>query len=86
MAFVVASHYRLQTIFLLSQACLQGSSLLVKYDRRFCKDCLQQGLIVIGLQCSISICFKFLTAGWYIVTKANVRDLLAFMYVYGPIV
>ena len=25
----------------------------------------------IRLQCSISICFKFLTAGWYVVTKDN---------------
>ena len=68
MAFVVASHYHLQIIFLLSRVVFKGFSFFVGDDWRFCKNCFQEGLI--------------LTARWYIVTKGiNGRDLLAFLYV-----
>ena len=33
------------------------------------------------LQCSISICFKFLTAGWYVVTKGSILSLPFFFSV-----
>ena len=33
-----------------------------------------KGLLCIRHHCSINICFKFLTAGWYVVTKGNKRS------------
>ena len=40
----------------------------------FVKFVLSKGWLCIRLHCSISICFKFLTAGWYVVTKGNKRS------------
>ena len=86
MAFVVASHYRLQITFLLSQACLKGFS-LVRDDRRFCKNCCQQGLIVYQTQMLHQHLFEILLflrikpCGTLSQKAINVRDLLAFVYV-----
>ena len=59
MAFVVASHYSLKIIFLLSRAWIL---LFVRDDRRFLKISSGKGWI----QCFIDI--RFLTAEWYVVT------------------
>ena len=37
----------------------------------FVKFVFSKGWLCIRLQCSINICVKFLTAGWYIVTEGN---------------
>ena len=37
----------------------------------FVKIVFSKGWLCIRVQCSINICFKFLTAGWYVVTKGN---------------
>ena len=61
-------------IFCSHKHVLKRFSLFIKNDRRFCKICFQLGLIVYQTPFSINICFKFLTAGWYVVTKGNKRS------------
>ena len=63
-AFVVASHCRLQIIFLLSQACLKVSKGFSLYVEGF------EG-IVFRLQRSINICLEFLTTGWNVAKKSQ---------------
>ena len=53
---------------------LEWFSLFVKEDERFCKICIQQRLIMYQTHCSNNICFTFLTAGWFVVTKGNKRS------------
>ena len=75
MAFVVASHYRLQIIFFCSHKhVLKIFSLIIKMIGGFVKSVFSKGWLCIRLHFSINICLKFLTSGWYVVTKGNKRS------------
>ena len=69
--FVVASHNRLQFFLCFHKRVLKGCSLFVRDDWMFWKLVFSKSWLRIRLRCSISICFKFLTARWYVVTKDN---------------
>ena len=73
-AFVVASQYHLQIIFLLSQACLKETFAFCKRWSEVLENLFSARADCIRLHCSINICFKFLIARWYIVTKGNKRS------------
>ena len=60
--------------FYFHKRVLKGCSLFVRDDWMFWKPVFSKSWLRIRLQCSISICFKFLTTGWYVVTKDNLVE------------
>ena len=60
--------------FYFHKRVLKGCSLFVRDDWMFWKPVFSKSWLRIRFQCSISICFKFLTAGWYVVTKDNLVE------------
>ena len=75
----VASQYRLQILFIFFFFALTSMSsrdfpFFVRDDQSFVEIVFSKGWLCSRLQCSINICFRILTAGWYIVTKRNKRS------------
>lgn len=76
----VASQYRLQILFYfffffaLTSMSSRDFPFFVRDDQRFVEIVFSKGWLCSRLQCSINICFRILTAGWYIVTKRNKRS------------
>ena len=60
--------------FYFQKRVLKGCSLFVRDDWMFWKPVFSKSWLRIRFQCSISICFKFLTARWYVVTKDNLVE------------
>ena len=74
--------------FAFTSISFEGFSLFVRDDQRFCKNCFQQGLIVYQTPMFHQYYdLIFWPSGGTLWQKATiVRDLLAFVYVKGPIV
>ena len=60
--------------FYFHKRVLKGCSLFVRDDWMFWKPVFSKSWLRIRFQCSISICFKFLTDRWYVVTKDNLVE------------
>ena len=60
--------------FALTSMSSRDFPFFVRDDQRFVEIVFSKGWLCSRLQCSINICFRILTAGWYIVTKRNKRS------------